>query len=149
VNRQRSLLDRAVDLLSRREYSRRELASKLRPHAESPEELEAVLDSLAERAWQSDARFAEQFTRVKGEKYGSLRLRHAMREKGLDSELIEQALAGRDDLTRARDIWQRRFGTPPSCAQERARQVRFLAARGFSLDIIRRVVSGVSDDLSE
>lgn len=140
---------RAVDLLSRREYSRRELASRLRAHAESPEELQAVLDKLAERAWQSDERFAEQFSRSKGEKYGSLRLRQAMREKGIDNTLIERALAGHDDLALARDIWQRKYGTPPLTPQERLRQVRFLAARGFSLDIIRKVVSGVSDDLAE
>lgn len=149
MTRSRSLLDRAVDLLSRREYSRRELASRLRPHAESPEALEAVLDSLADRAWQSDARFAEQFARVKGEKYGTLRLRHAMREKGLDDTLIEDALAGRDDLALARDLWRRKFGTPPSTPQEWARQARFLASRGFSPDIIRKVVSGLSDGLED
>jgi regulatory protein len=149
VIRQRSLMDRAVDLLSRREYSRRELASRLRPHAASAEELEQVLDSLSERNWQSDLRFAEQFARVKGEKYGTLRLRHAMREKGLDNALIEDALSSHDDLALARDIWRRKFGTPPDSPQERTRQVRFLAGRGFSLDIIRKVVSGCDDDFTD
>ena len=131
---------RAVDLLSRREYSRRELIDKLRPHAESAEELEQVLSQLAERTWQSDQRFAEQFTRSKADKYGSRRLRMHLREKGVSDELIDQALAEQDDLAVARAVWQRKFGTPPLTPQDKARQFRFLAARGFPQEIIRKIL---------
>lgn len=143
---EKSLMARAVDLLSRREYSRRELIARLQPHAESPEALQQVLDQLAQRAWQSDDRFAEQFTRSKGDKYGSVRLRHALREKGVSPELIAQALAGQDDLGTARAVWQRKFGTLPSSPQARARQMRFLAARGFPPEIIRKILAGAGDD---
>ncbi|MBV8647643.1 MAG: recombination regulator RecX [Paludibacterium sp.] len=142
----KSLMARAVDLLSRREYSRRELILRLRPHAESPEELEQVLAKLADRAWQSDQRFAEQFTQSKAGKYGSQRLRMALREKGVDDETIAEALAGQDDLAAARAVWQRKFGVPPASPQDKARQTRFLAARGFPQEIIRKVLGGSLDD---
>lgn len=143
---EKSLMARAVDLLSRREYSRRELITRLRPHAQSAEELEDVLSRLVERAWQSDERVAEQFSHNKADKYGSLRLRQVMREKGLSNELIEQALANQDDLATARAVWQRKFGTLPVTPQEKARQLRFLASRGFPQEIIHKILAGSLED---
>lgn len=143
---EKSLKVRAVDLLSRREYSRKELERRLLPYAESPEQLMALLDELAERNWQSDSRFAEQLTRVKGSKYGSRRLAQEMRERGVSSEDIASALAEQDDLATARQQWQRKFGQRPTTPQDKARQIRFLAARGFPMDIIRQVLLDSSDD---
>jgi regulatory protein len=142
----KSLKARAVDLLSRREYSRRELQQKLAPHAESAEELQALLDELGQRGWQSDERFAEQFTQIKGRKYGSRRLAAEMREKGIAPDAIQSALSGQDDVELARQLWQKKFGRAPQSAEERAKQMRFLAYRGVSMDAIRKVLSGADLD---
>jgi len=138
---------RAVDLLSRRDYSRRELEQRLRPHAESEEQLSALLEQLAERCWQSDQRCAEQFALSKGRQYGSLRLRHALREKGIASDTIDSALAQQNDLQTARALWRRKFGALPLSPQEKARQLRFLMARGFPSEVIRQVLAGALDDM--
>ncbi|WP_024303304.1 recombination regulator RecX [Pseudogulbenkiania sp. MAI-1] len=143
---EKSLKARAVDLLSRREHSRRELERRLAPFAESEEQLAALLDELAASGWQSDSRFAEQFADVKGRKYGSRRIAQALREKGLDREAIHAALEQQDDEAVARALWQRKFGTPPASPQDRARQMRFLATRGFPMDVIRRVLQGAVDE---
>jgi regulatory protein len=143
---QKSLKARAVDLLSRREYSRRELYQKLAPHAESPDEVGKVLDELASRGWQSDNRFAEQFAEIKGRKYGSRRLAAEMRERGIESETITEALAGQDDIALARQLWQKKFGQPPQSQEERVKQIRFLAARGLPMDAIRKVLSWADSD---
>jgi len=145
----KSLMARAVDLLSRREYSRRELAQKLKPHAESEEQLETVLAQLNGKNWQSDQRYAEQLLRAKGNRHGSLRLRHAMREKGLDAEIIEQTLAGQNDLEQAQAVWQRKFGALPLTREDKARQMRFLASRGFPSEVIHKVLAGSRDDMDE
>jgi len=137
---------RAIDLLSRREYTRRELELRLGPHATSSEELNDLLNRLAAGGLQSDQRYAEQFSRIKGRKYGSLRLQHAMREKGLDAESIGSALSQQDDLQTARQIWQRKFGTVAQTLEDKARQVRFLAARGFPSEVIRQVLAGAIDE---
>lgn len=139
---EKSLQARAVDLLSRREYTRRELERRLAPFADSPEQLATLLDELAERNWQSDSRFAQQFTDVKGQKYGSRRLQQEMRQRGVGSDDIAAALQDRDELSLARAQWQKKFGSPPATPQEKARQMRFLAARGFGMDIIRQVLAG-------
>jgi regulatory protein len=50
------------------------------------------------------------------------------------------------ELERAREAWEKRFSAPPASATERAKQMRFLQGRGFSFDVIRRVVAGTEDD---
>ena len=50
------------------------------------------------------------------------------------------------ELQRAAQLWQRKFGAVAQDARERARQMRFLAGRGFSADVIRRVVRGADED---
>ncbi|WP_159875521.1 MULTISPECIES: recombination regulator RecX [Aquitalea] len=143
---EKSLKARAVDLLSRREYTRRELERRLAPFAESPEQLATLLDELAERNWQSDSRFARQFTDSRGQKYGTRRLQQEMRHRGVSSDDIASVLEDRDDLNLARQQWEKKFGSVATTPQERAKQMRFLAARGFGMDIIRQVMSGRGDD---
>nr|WP_238537312.1 regulatory protein RecX [Chromobacterium haemolyticum] len=104
------------------------------------------MDDLAERSWQSDQRFAQQFADSKGQRYGSRRLQQEMRQRGVDAELIRDALQGRDDLAAAQAQWLKKFGRMPDTPQERARQIRFLAGRGFPMSVIGKVLSGVDDD---
>ncbi|OWY38621.1 recombination regulator RecX [Xenophilus sp. AP218F] len=142
----KSLKARAADLLSRREYSRRELERRLAPFAESAEQLAETLDELAGANWQSDSRFAQQFADSKGGKFGSRRLAQEMRQRGVDDDTIRDALQDQDDLASARLQWRKKFGKLPDSPQEKARQYRFLAARGFPGDVIRQVLAGGADD---
>ncbi|MDC7707849.1 recombination regulator RecX [Vogesella indigofera] len=146
---EKSLKARAVDLLSRREYSRLELKRRLAPFADSEEEVDALLEQLAADHWQSDSRFAEAFANSRGQRYGSRRLAQEMRERGIDRDTIQSALAQQDDLASARAIWQRKFGRPPADQQERLKQMRFLASRGFTMDIIQRILRGASRDIDD
>ena len=50
------------------------------------------------------------------------------------------------ELSRARELWRKKFGEPATEAKERGKQMRFLAARGFSGDTVRRVLAGSQDD---
>ncbi|POZ61479.1 recombination regulator RecX [Chromobacterium alticapitis] len=142
----KSLKARAAELLSRREYTRQELVRRLAPFADSPEQLETALDELAAADWQSDDRFARQFAASKGAKFGSRRLAQEMRQRGVADEAIREALSGQDDLASARAQWRKKFGCPPADPQEKAKQYRFLAQRGFPADVIRQVIAGDADD---
>ena len=139
-----SLKGRALAALARREYSRLELARKLRPHAESAEQLDAVLDTLEAGKLLSNARFAESLAHRRAERFGVARVKQELKSHQLAPELIAEQVAQlrASEFERARAVWQKRFGEPPLDAQGRARQMRFLAARGFSADVIRRVVGG-------
>ena len=139
-----SLKGRALAALARREYSRLELARKLQPHAESAEQLDAVLDTLEAGKLLSNVRFAESLAHRRAERFGVARVKQELKSHQLAPELIAEQVAQlrATEFERARAVWQKRFGEPPLDAQARARQIRFLAARGFSADVIRRVVGG-------
>lgn len=145
-----SLLQRAVAALARREHSRAELARKLRrhlPEGADPAEIDRVLDELAGKGMLSEARFAASLVRTRAARFGADRVRQELKQHGVAPDLIAQAAAdlAKSELARAREVWRKRFGTPPRDDAERAKQLRFLAARGFSTDVILRVVRGTPD----
>ncbi len=128
--------------LARREHSRAELHRKLQPHAEDEAELEAVLDDLERRNWLSDARTAAQLIEYKRTRFGTRRIVHELRQKGIAEELISVSLPGlkEGELDAAREAWRKKFAELPQNDKEKARQIRFLQARGFSLEIIFRLL---------
>ncbi len=145
-----SLRERALQLLARREHARTELARKLKPHAESVEQLAALLDDLVARKLLSDERYAEARFNARGARFGNARLAHELRTQGVADELVGEVLAaGEDELSRAQQVWQRKFGKAPENAVERARQIRFLMSRGFSGENIRRVLRGEHGQCSD
>jgi regulatory protein len=131
---------RALRYLTRREHSRSELERKLRPHAQSTEILQGVLGELEGRKLLSNHRFAESRTRVLSRKYGAARIRQDLKARGVDEETIAQ-VAPSDDLERARAILARKYREPATSAEEKAKRSRFLQSRGFSGEIISRLMS--------
>jgi regulatory protein len=145
---QRSLRERALALLSQRERTRAELQSRLLPYAESRAQLGELLDDLIANGLLSDRRFVEAKTHALERRYGAAQVRRRLEQSGASPVLIREALAGiaPGELARARAVWAKRFGELPGDALERAKQQRFLHARGFPFDVIRRVVGGDDDE---
>ena len=139
-----SLKARAVGLLSRREHSRAELQRKLVSHAETQEALDAVLDELSKTGWQSDARFIQSWVHRKASSHGSARIVQDLKSQGIPTEAIASVKAElkESEFSRAQAVWSKKFSRPLAqlTHTEYARQGRFLASRGFSTDIIRRVL---------
>ena len=145
-----SLRTRALQYLARREYSRAELRGKLLPHAQieddfeqaQPVDLDMLLDDLTKRGWLSDARATTQLVHAKRGRYGTQRITHELRQRGISDELIDAALPALEasELETARDVWQRKFGHLPQDAKEKAKQMRFLQSRGFGFDVIFKVL---------
>jgi len=131
---------RALRYLVRREHSRAELARKLAPHAQSTEAVEAVLDLLLAKRQQSDERFASERARVLSRKYGPAKIRQDLKARGIADEIVDR-VSGEDGEERARAILQRKYRTPAVTPEERAKRARFLQGRGFSYEIIRRLLS--------
>ena len=135
---------RALQLLTRRDYSRAELQKKLAAHAESAEELASVLDTLQGERLLSDHRYATQRVTARAGRYGDARLKQELRLKGVSDDDIAAALPeGCDETERCLAVWQRKFGQPAQTPEESAKQMRFLQYRGFSSEAIRRVLRGV------
>ena len=137
-----SLRGRALQALARRELSRAELMAKLLPHVSETDNVVALLDDLEARGWLSDARAMDMTVRIRSPRFGTQRIAHELRQKGISEELIISAIPQlkEGELEAARAVWQRKFTTPPQDQKEKAKQVRFLQSRGFSMDVIFKVM---------
>ncbi len=143
-----SLKGRALRYLAAREHSRAELERKLRPHEETPGQLAQLLDELQAKDFISEARVVESVINRRAARFGAARIKYELLNKGLGAEAVADAVnrLKNSELERARDIWRRKFGEPAPDAVGRAKQMRFLAARGFGGDVIRRVVSQADEE---
>ncbi|MGG1944838.1 recombination regulator RecX [Trinickia sp. NRRL B-1857] len=146
----RSLKMRAIDYLSRREYSRAELTRKLAPFVEPDDELDPLLDALEREGWLSEARFAESVMNRRSSRMGASRIVNELRQHKVDDTLVQSVGAQLRETERARAqaVWRKKFGELPQSPAERMKQTRFLAMRGFSHATISQILKG-DDDWSD
>lgn len=139
----------AMDLLARREHGRVELTRKLRKRGAPEDMIESALQRLSEEGLLSEARYLESFVAYRARAgYGPQRIREELGQRGLARGDIDQALreSAIDWFELLRETWQRKFaGRLPADARERAQQGRFLAYRGYSLDMIGRLLRGCDE----
>ncbi len=139
----RSAHERALTLLGRREYSRRELAMWLIQSGYSETDVEAALERLLEQGYQNDQRFGEMLVRTRiAQGYGPLRIRAELKSHQLlmteIQVLLDAAAADWQDL--ACKMLRRRYG--PSTTADRQqwlRRAQFLLRRGFDAATVRSV----------
>ena len=137
-----SLKGRALRYLAGREHSRAELVRKLAPHEEEPGQIERVLDDLQAKDFISEARVVASVINRRAASLGGARLRQELQAKGIDAQRVRDAVEQLKDteLERAQEVWRKRFGEAAADTKQWARQVRFLMARGFAAEVVRRVV---------
>ena len=142
--------EKGVELLARREHGAEELQAKLTRKGYEPEAVRDALGRLVEQGYLSDGRFAEAFARQRIERgQGPVRIRAELGQRGIDDALAERAMAAHapDWAAMAREARAHRFGDdPPASAKDRARQLRFLAQRGFTAEQARAALGGTEDD---
>jgi len=162
-----SLKARALRLLSLREYSRKGLAAKLEESVERfakssskqgeqepiipgkplAVQIEEVLDDFEVRGWLSDQRFAESLVRRRSERYGARKIQDELQRAGVDGGKAAQLIQGlrETEYQRAKELWLKKFGVPAQEQKERARQYRFLASKGFSSEVVSKILGGRFD----
>jgi regulatory protein len=153
----RSLKSRALQLLAQRDQSRLELRRKLLRHARdgdpdgaadrdgdattaTTEQVESLLDWLEAKRFLSSERFVESRVHAREARFGNLRIKSelAQHDLALSPELASRL--AETELARAAAVRERRFAAPPRDAAERAAQSRFLLARGFSPELVHRLM---------
>ena len=144
-----SLKGRALKLLAQREHSRSELETKLARHVEEGDDLAAILDELESKDFINSERVAASVVHRRASRMGTQRVVQELRSKGLDDALIKSTAAELQstELERALQVWKSKFGSrePATTPQEKAKQMRFLAARGFSGDVVRKVLKSAAE----
>lgn len=152
-----TLRGRALMWLSQREHSRAELRLKLRRWAARPDsvaeredgrpaasddEIERLLDELQAAQHLSDGRFIETRVHARESRFGNRRIEQELRQHGVEVDAAVSAHLRETELQRARVVHERKFPAAATTPAERMRQMRFLAARGFTAETIGRVLRG-------
>jgi regulatory protein len=149
-------LEFAYRYLNRRERTSGELHEHLLGRGVDERVADAAVQELTRQGYLDDARFARVFTQDKREleHWGSERIRRALLRRGIDSELIETALADRDEpdpregeLERALGILHRRFSAPPADRRERDRALGVLLRKGYGTELALDALAAHRRDL--
>ncbi|GAA5130358.1 regulatory protein RecX [Thalassotalea piscium] len=140
----KTILHTAVDLLSRREHSIKELKNKLLLRDYPAEDFDEVINYLLEKNYLSNERFADSLIRQRINKgYGWRFIENELKQKGLDTSVILLAKEEHqvDWYELADSAYSKRFGCSPiESNKEKAKRIRFLQYRGFSNDEIITVL---------
>jgi regulatory protein len=137
--------DSALRALSRREHSAAELKHKLGRRGLDAQTAETVVESLAERGWQSDTRYAEMLLRSRiHQGCGPLRIEHELAAAGIAEAEIRSTLAAAavNWSEACAALHARRFSAPPQSAADWQKQYRYLAGRGFTPEQVRDALKG-------
>ena len=139
---------RALRYLSTREHSRLELGRKLAKYAEEGDDVDALLDFLEKNNWLSQERFAESLVHRRAGRYGNARVLAELQQHGVQGDSLAELKSELKDTetARAKEVWRRKFGTPPQDAEQRSKQMRFMMARGFSSSAVRAALKGDDDE---
>ncbi|WP_111497653.1 regulatory protein RecX [Marinobacter bohaiensis] len=142
----------ALKLLARREHSRQELRLKLMQRKLAPEVIDPVLDDYEAEGWLDDDRFADVYARQRMELgYGPLRIESELQQRGVFTrpsclvEVSDEQWAQWATRTRRRrfGIGEERLGW-----DDRVRQARFLAQRGFTGEQAERALEVREESLN-
>lgn len=148
---ERGIRDVALGLLARREHSREELRRKLQVRGFDADEVASLLDDLKAEGLQSDARFTEGYVHARrGRGFGPMRVRMELQERGISEALIDEYLDARAECWREllHAQYRKRYGDgPPNGYAERARRGRFLQQRGFSAEMIGRLLNELNKNV--
>lgn len=107
-----------------------------------------VLDAMQAKGYLSDQRSAQSLVQRRSGQFGVLRIRQELKTKGIALDVSQNLLEAlrESETARAHAVWQKRFGQLPATLAERAKQMRYLASRGFGADAVRAVLRGVGAD---
>ena len=137
----------AYRYLNRRDRTVEEVRRYLAGRGIDEVAIEAATQELTEQGYLDDARFARLFVQDKREleQWGSERIRRGLQARGVDRELVAEALAGADseseDGVRALELLRRRFPDPPCDRRQRERALGVLLRRGYPYDLASEALS--------
>ncbi|UCH46709.1 MAG: recombination regulator RecX [Betaproteobacteria bacterium] len=142
-----SLRAHALRMLARREHSRLEMQNRLLSRGADEAEVQSLLDEFEGKGWLSERRFVDAVVQTRKRRFGTAKVLRELKDKGVSDQGLDEAreVLRAEELETARSVWNKKFGKQPTSLAERAKQSRFLAGRGFSPDVIRKVLDWRDD----
>ena len=137
------IYNKALDLLSRREHSRKELYLKLLKRYESKENINSALDKLEENNLLSDSRFADEYVQARRRKgFGPIKITVELEKRGVEELLISNEINKFDDWDNLAELsFKKRFPDGASKDfKQLQKQKNFLINKGFTFHQIESVL---------
>ncbi|HTX45158.1 MAG TPA: RecX family transcriptional regulator [Solirubrobacteraceae bacterium] len=130
----------AYRYLNRCERTVAEVRTRLQRAAIPRDDAERAIETLIEQGSLDDQRFVQLFVEDKREldQWGSERIERALLSRGVDGELVREALSGaasQSELDRALEVLRRRFPSPPADRRERERALGVLLRKGYDSEL--------------
>ena len=139
-----NIYNKALDIISRREHSEKEVTSKLLKKFNEPDLIAATLSRLKDNNLVNDERYAEMYTQIRKRKgFGPKRIKYELSSKGIDdslSSIIIEDEGGWQEA--AKNAFNKKFKKGiASEYKDKAKQKNFLQNRGFTFQEIDSVFS--------
>lgn len=148
-------LNYCLNRLSYRQRSEKELRISMERKGYDAKNIDAAIDHCKEHGYIDDLKFAQSFVQDKMNlnKLGPKRIKYDLILKGISRDIIDQVLVVEKDeqLEMAREVAYKKF---PSYKNDEKRDIyrklsAFLQRRGFSFDVISKVVKELLDSIDE
>lgn len=149
--RRSGLKEKALNLLTRKPQSRRELERKLGEWEASEEECAAICDRMEELGYLNDASYAAMVVRHYSNKgFGEKKLRDELYRRGIPRDLWDEALAQAQDPSDAIDAFvAKKLAEKRPDRKELQKVSAALARRGYSWSDIRDALDRYGADTGE
>ena len=147
----RRATEKALYLLEYRDHTKKELTEKIARTAASREAAEAAAGKMEELGLIDDGSYARRYAKelFERKKYGPLRVRQELRQKGIEPRLIDELLEEYDDpdafTERIGDILERKYPGWREDEKIKRRAFGALQRMGYSYEHIREGMRGGSD----
>ncbi|HZY64711.1 MAG TPA: regulatory protein RecX [Rubrobacteraceae bacterium] len=136
-------MGRALNLVSYRDRSNREIRQRLGRFGYADETVELVVARLEELGYLDDEQYARNLAREKARKYGPRRVYGDLRKGGLDEatawEVVEEEFSGRSESDEAFEAAARRYNSREGSDAQARRVYGFLMRRGYSAEVCAEV----------
>ena len=141
--------ERSVDLLKASDKSESQIRSRLEEDGFPQPVIDRTIALLKKHRYVDDEAFARRYVENGGTRKSRRQLAYELRQKGVDSELVDQALreAAPPEEETVRRLVQKKVGNPGDLSREELQKLyAFLGRKGYSYEVIRRVIGEICDE---
>lgn len=141
-------------LLARKAYTQKQLKDKLLQKQAEPEVVERVLARLSELKLIDDKAYAESYVRSQQRKKGSLALKQALQQRGIEASLLKaslEPLAEKSQIENAKGLLEKNLWRISKAEPQKryAKAYGLLARRGFPGEVVKKVLEAMTQSLKE
>ena len=150
----KSPLQYALDLIAMRDRTVSEIRKKMLDKQISPDVVESTIQTLLDKKFLNDERFVHNYinSQKRQGRFGRFRIVQKMKMLGLSKELIDNSKSEMDrdsEGERARELAEKWLIKNSTKDKHYERLGRFLASRGFEIDVIKNILNEMLNNRKE